>query len=57
MDKLREEQREWIKYRDLTAKKAASKFEGGTMESLEFISVQARITEERCYDLVEGYME
>ncbi|WP_338785844.1 lysozyme inhibitor LprI family protein [Metabacillus sp. FJAT-53654] len=57
MDKLREEQREWIKYRDLTAKEAALKFEGGTMETLEYISTQAIITEERCYDLVEGYME
>lgn len=57
MDKLREEQREWIKYRDDTAKEAASKYEGGTMESLEYISVQAQLTKERCYELVERYME
>ncbi len=57
MDKLREEQRNWIKYRDETAKAAASKYEGGTMESLEYISTQAGLTKERCYELVEGYME
>ncbi|WP_254052744.1 lysozyme inhibitor LprI family protein [Bacillus sp. V59.32b] len=56
MDRLREEQREWIIYRDETAQKESLKFEGGTMESLEYISIQARITEERCYDLVEGHM-
>jgi uncharacterized protein YecT (DUF1311 family) len=57
MDRLRAEQREWIAYRDETAKKKSLKFEGGTMESLEYISTQARITEERCYELVEGYMK
>jgi uncharacterized protein YecT (DUF1311 family) len=57
MDKLRENQREWITYRDETAKKASLKFEGGTMESLEYVSTQARITEDRCYELVEGYMK
>lgn len=57
MDKLREEQRKWIKYRDETAKVAASHYEGGTMESLEYISTQAGLTKERCYELVEGYME
>ncbi|PLR67144.1 hypothetical protein CYJ36_14300 [Bacillus sp. UMB0893] len=57
MDMLREEQREWITYRDETAKKESLKFEGGTMESLEYISTQARITEERCYELVEGHMK
>ncbi|WP_051475559.1 lysozyme inhibitor LprI family protein [Bacillus sp. J37] len=57
MEKLREEQREWIKYRDDAAKDAAAKYEGGTMESLEYISVQAGLTKERCYELVEKYME
>ncbi|TKC16724.1 lysozyme inhibitor LprI family protein [Robertmurraya kyonggiensis] len=57
MDRLREEQRKWITYRDETAKKASLKFEGGTMESLEYISTQARLTEERCYELVERYMK
>lgn len=57
MDMLREEQREWIEYRDESAKKESLKYEGGTMQSLEYISTQAKITEERCYELVEGYMK
>ncbi|RXJ02558.1 DUF1311 domain-containing protein [Anaerobacillus alkaliphilus] len=56
MTKLREEQRGWIKYRDEEAKKRSKVFEGGTMESLEYISTQARITKERCFELVEEYM-
>ncbi|MBU7592821.1 hypothetical protein [Metabacillus halosaccharovorans] len=31
--------------------------ENGTMESLEYISVQAGLTKERCYELVDRYME
>lgn len=57
MEKLREEQREWIKYRDDTAREAAAIYEGGTMESLEYISVQAGLTKEMCYELVDRYME
>lgn len=57
MEKLRVEQRKWITYRDDTAKEAAKKFEGGTMESLEYIASQAGTTKERSYDLVEGYMK
>ena len=54
---LREEQRKWLTYRDEVAKENSLKFEGGTMASLEYVSTQARVTEERCYELVEGYME
>ncbi|WP_053178225.1 lysozyme inhibitor LprI family protein [Peribacillus loiseleuriae] len=56
-ESLREEQRKWLTYRDEVAKENSLKFEGGTMASLEYISTQARLTEERCYELVEGYME
>lgn len=56
-ESLREEQRKWLTYRDEVAKENSLKFEGGTMASLEYVSTQARVTEERCYELVEGYME
>lgn len=56
MDLLRKEQRNWITYRDETAKEASLKFQGGTMEHLEYVAVLASLTEERCYDLVEDYM-
>lgn len=55
-NQLREEQREWVSYRDNTAKSESQEFEGGTMEDLQYISTQARITKERCYQLVENYM-
>ncbi|MEH7386903.1 lysozyme inhibitor LprI family protein [Bacillus sp. JJ1521] len=56
MDKLREEQRRWIKFKYETASKEAAKYEGGTMEPLVKISKQAEVTKERCYELVEKYM-
>lgn len=57
MDQLRKEQREWIDYRDNTAKEASLKYKGGTMEQLEYVMVQNNLTEERCFELVEDYMK
>lgn len=57
MDKLKEEQRNWIVKRDESAKKESLQFEGGSMESLTFVATQAKITKERCYELVEDYMK
>ena len=56
MEQLREEQREWIAHRDAAAKEASLKYEGGTMEQLEYVAVVNKLTEERCFELVEGYM-
>ncbi len=56
MDKLREEQRRWIKLKYETASKEAEQYKGGTMESLVKISTLAKVTKERCYELVEAYM-
>ena len=57
MDQLREEQREWIAHRDASTKEASLKYEGGTMEQLEYVAVANKLTEERCFELVEGYMK
>ncbi|MFJ7970715.1 lysozyme inhibitor LprI family protein [Psychrobacillus sp. NPDC096389] len=57
MDKLKEEQRNWIKHRDKAAKEASLKYEGGSMESLEYVATQASLTRERCYELVAKYMK
>ncbi|WP_121604660.1 lysozyme inhibitor LprI family protein [Virgibacillus sp. Bac332] len=57
MDQLRKEQREWIAYRDHTAKEASLKYKGGTMEQLEYVTVQNNLTEEKCFELVEDYMK
>jgi uncharacterized protein YecT (DUF1311 family) len=57
MDQLREEQRNWITYRDESALEASLKYKGGTQEHLEYVAVLANLTEERCYELVEKYMK
>lgn len=57
MEQLKQEQREWIENRDSRAKEASLKYEGGTMEQLEYVAVLADLTEERCFALVEGYMK
>lgn len=57
MNLLRAEQRNWIKKRDELAKEASQKYKGGSMESLEYVATQAKLTKERCFELVEGYME
>ncbi|SET31853.1 Protein of unknown function [Salinibacillus kushneri] len=57
MDKLRDEQRNWIKYRDDTAKESSQQYKGGSSESLEYIATQASLTRERCYELVAKYMK
>ena len=57
MSSLRKEQRDWIKRRDETAKEEAAKFKGGTLEPFQYASTEARVTKERCYELVEKYMK
>ncbi|MFD2762069.1 lysozyme inhibitor LprI family protein [Lentibacillus juripiscarius] len=57
MDKLREEQRNWIKHRDEAAKESSLKYKGGSYESLEYVATQASLTKERCYKLVAHYMK
>ncbi|WP_077622727.1 lysozyme inhibitor LprI family protein [Sediminibacillus massiliensis] len=57
MEQLRKEQREWLDYRDDTAKEASLKYEGGTMEQYEYVRVENNLTEERCFELVEQYMK
>ncbi|MGM8215969.1 lysozyme inhibitor LprI family protein [Bacillaceae bacterium W0354] len=56
MEKLREEQREWIKQRDESAKEESLKYEGGSLESYTYVSTQAEVTKERCFELVKEYM-
>ncbi|KQU13007.1 hypothetical protein ASG65_11695 [Bacillus sp. Leaf13] len=57
MNKLKEEQRQWIANRDSTAEAESLEFKGGTMESLQYISTQVRLTKERCFELVQDYMQ
>ncbi|WP_052712205.1 lysozyme inhibitor LprI family protein [Domibacillus indicus] len=57
MEQLRQAQREWIKFRDETAEEAASSFSGGSWESVQYKSTQADVTRNRCYELVDRYMD
>lgn len=57
MSQLREEQRNWIKFRDDSALEASLKFKGGTQEHLEYVVVLANLTEKRCYELVKDFMK
>lgn len=57
MDELRQAQREWILHRDATAKEESAEFRGGSLEPVLYVSTQARVTQERCYELVEQYMK
>ena len=52
---LKTEERAWIRSRDLAAKKASSKFGGGTMESLEYTASLSDSTRSRAYELLEQY--
>ncbi|MNF13718.1 hypothetical protein D3C80_2156640 [compost metagenome] len=57
MADLKEKQLEWITYRDKTAEEAAAKYEGGTMQPLEYVAVLASTTKDRSYELVNTYMK
>ncbi|WP_180272653.1 lysozyme inhibitor LprI family protein [Konateibacter massiliensis] len=52
---IRDAEREWITQRDETAAQAASKYAGGTMEGLEYMSSMTESTKARTYELVEIY--
>lgn len=57
LDKLRDEQRKWIEFRDKKAKEDAAEFEGGSFESVQYASTLQKLTKERCYELVNTYMK
>ena len=46
-----------INYRDTTAQNESSPFEGGSFARVQYISTLARLTKERCYELVNTYMK
>lgn len=57
MSKLKKEQIKWISDRDDKAKKASLEYKNGTAEQLVYTSSLAQTTKERCYELVEKYMQ
>ena len=53
--KLENEQKKWLKNRDIKAKKDAKEAEGGTMEPLLFTSSIKELNEERAIELAKRY--
>ncbi len=56
MERLKKSQQDWIKRRDKRAKEDSLKSEGSSMEEIEYIESLSRTTKERCYELVENYL-
>lgn len=57
MDKLTEEELNWIKSRDEKSEAAANENKGGTIEPLNRVMSLVTSTKERCYELVNQYMK
>lgn len=57
MEALRNKQRKWITYRDAKAKKESEGEKGGTLEGLVYVMTLGEVTRDRCYELVEKYMD
>lgn len=56
MDKLREEEIDWINIKEIKSKEAADKYKGGTIEPFMALSSLVDSTKRRCYELVNEYM-
>lgn len=56
VNKLKNEQEQWIKSRDAKAKKESLELEGTPSEALLYTQSLSQSTKIRCYELVEKYM-
>ncbi|MBQ9012990.1 MAG: DUF1311 domain-containing protein [Bacilli bacterium] len=57
MSKLKEDELAWIEDKEKTAEEKSKEYEGGSMEGIIYISTLVEMTQERCYFLVETYMQ
>lgn len=57
MNKLTEEQLNWINLRDKKAEAAAKEFEGGSFDPINKLLSLKTTTKERCYELVNSYVK
>ena len=57
MKALKNEEINWINYRDKTAENDARDFEGGSNYSVVYNGSLANTTKDRCYELVNNYMK
>lgn len=56
-EKLKQEELEWLKERDVAADRAAAKTNSQNSRSTAYLEASARKTRERCYELLESYSE
>ena len=56
MDKLREEENDWINIKEIKSKEAEDKYKGGTIAPFMALSSLVDSTKRRCYELVNEYM-
>lgn len=54
-EKLKTEEREWMRKRDTAAREAANKYNGGVLEGVEYTASMAASTRERAYELAEEF--
>ncbi|WP_406686191.1 lysozyme inhibitor LprI family protein, partial [Rossellomorea vietnamensis] len=57
MNDLKNEQRQWIKDRDEKVEAMPGYEEAGSLGRAEKVEAKFQITKERCYELVNNYME
>lgn len=57
MKELKSKQISWIEYRDRTANNESNESGGGSLSGVVYNSSLARLTKERCYELVNTYMK
>lgn len=57
MDKLREEEINWIKDKELKSKEEADKYKGGSIEPFMELTSLIDSTRKRCYELVNQYIK
>ena len=57
MEIIKRKQLEWIEHRDKEAKKESGKNGDGSLSGVVYNSTLARLTKERCYELVNTYMK
>lgn len=57
MKELKSKQLAWIEYRDKTAENEANAAGGGSLTTVVYNSTLATLTKERCYELVNTYLE
>ncbi len=55
IEAMKKEERAWIRSRDATARQAADRYAGGTMEGLEYTASLAATTRARAYELLDLY--